>query len=203
MAHPRRTLALVAVFALGMAPSAAAQWAVTPYAGVNWGTAATFNDAALSYDDEFKLSMNVGAALTWTTGPWGVELDFGYLPSLFGDRKADDDFEFASNRALTMMANGLFMPQVRVLGMQPYAAGGIGVIVTHIEDEFEVFTLDSTNLAFNVGGGVRIPVGSRYSVRGDARYFRTIQEKLPEREVDVAIGSLEFWRFGGGFTIGF
>jgi len=180
----------------------AADWVITPYAGLNWAAAATFNDAALSYDDEFKSSFNVGGEVDWINGPLAVGFDFGYLPEFFADRKADDDFEFGSSYVLTMMANVAYTP-FQLAGLRPYGAGGFGVMKTHITDEFELFTVSSTNAAFNVGGGVQWPLGARYGIRGDARYFRTVQEKLPEREVDVAIGSLRFWRFTGGVTIKF
>jgi len=202
MRHHRRSVLLAIVLVGCVTADAAADWVITPYAGLNWAAAATFNDAALSYDDEFKSSFNVGGEVDWINGPLAVGFDFGYLPEFFADRKADDDFEFGSSYVLTMMANVAYTP-FQIAGLRPYGAGGFGVMKTHITDEFELFTVSSTNAAFNVGGGVQWPLGARYGIRGDARYFRTVQEKLPEREVDVAIGSLSFWRFTGGVTIKF
>jgi outer membrane protein with beta-barrel domain len=202
MRHHRRSVLLAIVLVGCVTADASADWVITPYAGLNWAAAATFNDAALSYDDEFKSSFNVGAEVDWINGPLAVGFDFGYLPEFFADRKADDDFEFGSSYVLTMMANVAYTP-FQIAGLRPYGAGGFGVMKTHITDEFELFTVSSTNAAFNVGGGVQWPLGARYGIRGDARYFRTVQEKLPEREVDVAIGSLSFWRFTGGVTIKF
>jgi len=201
MRHLRPVLLAIVLVGCVTADSAA-DWVITPYAGLNWAAAATFNDAALSYDDEFKSSFNVGGEVDWINGPLAVGFDFGYLPEFFADRKADDDFEFGSSYVLTMMANVAYTP-FQIAGLRPYGAGGFGVMKTHITDEFELFTVSSTNAAFNVGGGVQWPLGARYGIRGDARYFRTVQEKLPEREVDVAIGSLSFWRFTGGVTIKF
>jgi len=201
MRHLRPVLLAIVLVGCVTADSAA-DWVITPYAGLNWAAAATFNDAALSYDDEFKSSFNVGGEVDWINGPLAVGFDFGYLPEFFADRKADDDFEFGSSYVLTMMANVAYTP-FQLAGLRPYGAGGFGVMKTHITDEFELFTVSSTNAAFNVGGGVQWPLGARYGIRGDARYFRTVQEKLPEREVDVAIGSLSFWRFTGGVTIKF
>lgn len=197
------SVVLAIVLIAGVAANVSADWVITPYAGLNWGAKVTFNDAALSYDDEFKSRINFGAAAAWLTGPFAVEFDFGYLPGFFGDRKADDDFEFGPSRLLTMMANVGYTPDIRIAGVRPYAAGGFGVLQTHIEDEFDLFTVKSTNAAFNVGGGGELPLGAKYGIRGDVRYFRTVQEKLPAREVDVAIGKLSFWRVTGGVTIKF
>ena len=196
-------LILASLLLLSSATAAPAQWLVTPYGGVTWGTSATFNDAALSYDDEFAARTSLGAAAGWRSGPLVLEFDFGYLPQLFANRTANDDFEFGSSRVLTLMANGLYSAPFHVVGLQPYGAAGIGMIRTHINDQLELFTVESSNTAFNIGGGVTKPLGGRYGLRADARYFRTIQEKLPEREVDVTIGALKFWRFTGGVTIRF
>lgn len=200
--HPF-SLLLAIVFMAGFGTDASADWVITPYAGFNWGASVTFNDAALSYDDEFTSRIDVGAGAAWITGPFAVEFDFGYFPGFFADRKADDDFEFGPSHLLTMMANAGYTPGFRIAGVRPYAAGGFGIIQTHIQDEFDLFTVKSTNAAFNVGGGGELPLGTRYGIRGDVRYFRTVQERLPEREVDVAIGALSFWRVTGGLTIKF
>ena len=202
MVNSRRCLLILPAALLASVTAASAEWIVTPYAGITWGTAATFNDVALSYDDEFAGRASVGAAAGWNSGPFTVEFDFGYHPGLFADRKADDDFEFGSSRVMTAMANALWAAPFRFAGLRPYGAGGIGIVRTSIDDEFEIFAVRNTNTAFNVGGGVMRPIG-RYVLRADARYFRTVQEQLPEREVDVALGQLRFWRFSGGLTMGF
>jgi Outer membrane protein beta-barrel domain len=201
MRQQRFSILLAIVLVASLAADGSADWVVTPYAGLNWGAAATFNDAALSYDDEFKARMNFGGEVDWVNGPFAVGFDFGYLPGFFADRKADDDFEFGGSHVLTMMASVAYTFQIA--GLRPYGAAGFGVIRTHITDEFELFTVDSTNAAFNAGGGVQWPLGPKYGIRGDVRYFKTVQEKLPEREVDVAIGDLSFWRVTGGLTIKF
>jgi len=194
--------ASVAVVLLLAAPvPASAEWVVTPYAGVAWQTTGTFNDAIGSYDDEFAPRLSFGGAGGWRSGPLTLEFDFGYMPDLFGDRSNSDDDYYGTNRVMTLMANGLWSAPYRLVGLQPYAAGGIGVIRTHVANDF--FGLDNTNIALDVGGGLLKTLGARYGLRLDARYFRTIQEQLPEPEVDVAVGVLKFWRFSGGVTIRF
>jgi Outer membrane protein beta-barrel domain len=202
MRHHRFSILLAIVLMAGLAADTSADWVITPYAGLNWGAAATFNDAALSYDDEFKARMNFGGEVDWISGPFAIGFDFGYLPGFFADRKADDFFEFGSSYVLTLMANVAYTP-FQIGGLRPYGAAGFGVMKTHITDEFELFTVNSTNAAFNAGGGVQWLLGAKYGIRGDVRYFKTVQEKLPETEVDVAIGDLSFWRVTGGLTIKF
>lgn len=200
--HLSGAILAVAVL-LASVTAVSAEWVVTPYAGITWKTTATFNDAIGSYDDEFATRLGFGGAGGWRSGPLTVEFDFGFLPGLFDDRTADDDFEYGTTRVMTLMANGVWAAPFRLTGLQPYGAGGIGVIRTDIDAELDLFKVKSTNTAFNVGGGVMRPLGSRYGLRADARYFRTIQEQQPEREVDVAIAVLKFWRFSGGVTIRF
>jgi hypothetical protein len=197
---------LAAAFVLASVTPASAEWVVTPYAGITWKTTATFNDVIGSYDDTFASRLGFGGAGGWRSGPLTLEFDFGYLPGMFDERITTDssfEFQYGSTRVMTLMANGVWAAPFRFVGLQPYGAAGIGVIRADIDPESGLFRVKSTNTAFNVGGGVMRPLGSRYGVRAEARLFRTIQEQRPEREVDLAIAVMKFWRFSGGVTIRF
>ena len=64
---------------------------------------------------------------------------------------------------------------------------------------FDDVTTDN-GLGVNAGAGVRVG-GGRFSLRGDARYFRTLTD------VDFALqdvlGDFSFWRVTGGLSIAF
>lgn len=198
-----RSVALASVLWGCAATTASADWLVTPYAGISWRTAARFNDAALFYDDEFTSRLLFGGAVTWMKGSLGFEFDFGYQPQIFKDRSQDDFFEWGDSRVMTMMANVSYAPEfLRFGGVRPFGSGGVGVISTFVEDP-QVVTVESTDLAVNAGGGVSVPVGSRLEIRGDMRYFRTLEDNQPDREIDVALGKLHFWRTTFGLTIRF
>src|SRR5918992_5427585 len=97
-----KILALAAVLFACSTTKVSAEWVVTPYAGLNWGTTARFNDAATFYDDEFTSRLLFGGSVTWLKGPLGFEFDFGYHPQIFNNRTQDDFFEWGDSRVMTM-----------------------------------------------------------------------------------------------------
>ena len=79
-------------------------------------------------------------------------------------------------------------------GIRPYASGGVGLIKTRIDDPDQLFELNSTDWGLNVGGGVAGFFSDNIGLQGDVRYFRSLQDNEPDGEVDVALGSFNFWR---------
>jgi len=62
-----------------------------------------------------------------------------------------------------------------VNGMSPYATAGVGfarssVSLTDIPDE--MYDGTSTEIGFNLGGGLKAPLTGRLAARGDIRYFK-------------------------------
>lgn len=176
------------------APSkASADWLFTPFIGVNWGGSASFNTAGFDVEDEFEKRMTFGASLGWQGGgPVGFEFDFGYSPNFFGDTAGDGDFNFGDSNVTTLMANLVVgAPAGRV---RPYASGGLGIIRTRINDAEDLFDVSSNDWGFNVGGGVKGFFSDRVGVRGDVRYFRSLQDNEADNELDLAVGNFRFWR---------
>ena len=68
-------------------------------------------------------------------------------------------------------------------------AAGLGIGKFSREVERPPASLDSTEMGFNVGGGVTYALSDRAWVRGDVRFFKHIDE-LPS-----------VWRFAGGITL--
>lgn len=189
---------------LAAAPAkASADWLFTPFIGVNWGGSASFNTADIDFEDEFERRMTFGASLAWVSdGAVGFEFDLGFSPNFFENTAGGADFAFGDSNVTTAMANIVVgAPHGRV---RPYASGGVGIIRVQIDDAEDFFDDLSTNdLGFNVGGGISGFFSDRVGVRGDVRYFRSLQDKEPDDEFDIALGSFNFWRGTVGLVFRF
>ena len=186
---------------------ASADWLFTPFIGMNWGSAVTFNDALGDFDDEFEKRVNFGASLAWMgAGIAGFELDFGYTPNFFESTEGDDDFDYGESNLTTVMANVVLGAPIggqSGMGIRPYASGGVGIIRSQIGDAEDLFDVDSNDWGFNVGAGVTGFFADNVGLRGDVRYFRSLQDNEPDDELDVALGDLRFWRGSVGITFRF
>jgi hypothetical protein len=206
-----RKVAITSIVALAIFASvpskASADWLFTPYIGWNWGGSAAFTDFAGDFEDEFERRSNFGASLAWMgAGAVGFEVDFGFSPNFFENTAGGDDFAFGDSNVTTLMANltvGAPFGGQSGVGIRPYASGGVGLIKTRIDDPDELFELNSTDWGVNVGGGVAGFFNDRFGLRGDVRYFRSLQDNEPDDELDIALGSFNFWRGTVGFTIRF
>ena len=197
------------VFMLGVvAPSkASADWLFTPFIGMNWGSSVTFTDDFGDFEDEFEKRANFGASLAWMgAGIAGFELDFGYSPNFFESTEGDADFDYGDNNLTTFMANlvlGAPIGGQSGAGIRPYASGGVGIIRSRIGDAEDLFDITSNDWGFNVGAGITGFFADNIGIRGDVRYFRSLQDNEPDDEFDVALGDLRFWRGSVGITFRF
>jgi hypothetical protein len=206
-----RKVAITSILALvvfASAPAkASADWLFTPYIGWNWGGSAGFTDFAGDFEDEFERRANFGASLSWMgAGALGFEVDFGFAPNFFENTTGGDDFAFGDSNVTTLMANlkvGAPIGGQSGPGIRPYASGGVGLIKTRIDDPDDLFELNSTDWGVNVGGGIAGFFNDRFGLQGDVRYFRSLQDNEPDDELDLALGSFNFWRGTVGFMIRF
>jgi opacity protein-like surface antigen len=172
-----------------------AEWIVLPYAGITAGTHATFSDLALQFDNDFELAPIFGASFTWKKSElFEVEAEFGLSPDLFGHRVGDDDFQYGDNQFISVMGNLKVNLPLRLGSLQPYGVAGMGLFHTSISDTGAIFTAVADQPGYDVGGGVSAPIGGRFRLQADARYFRTLRGNEPKDELDLAIASLSFWR---------
>ena len=190
---------VLALFVFAAAPAkASADWLFTPYIGMNWGGSAGFTDFLGDFEDDFERRMNFGGSLAWMgAGAVGFEVDFGFSPNFFEDTSGDDDFAFGDSNVTTLMANvtvGAPFGGQSGGGIRPYASGGLGLIKSRIDDADDLFELNSTDWGYNLGGGVAGFFNDSLGLRGDVRYFRSLQDNEPDDEFDLALGSFSFWR---------
>jgi outer membrane protein with beta-barrel domain len=189
------------------APStASADWLFTPFVGMNWGGSANFTDFD-DFDDEFEQRANFGASLGWMgAGVVGFEVDFGFAPNFFENTGGSGDFAFGDSNVTTVMGNVVLGAPIGGQsgpGIRPYGVAGIGLIKSRIDDADDLFDVDSTDWGMNVGGGIVGFFSDNIGIRGDVRYFRSLQDNEPDGEFDLAFRDFSFWRGTVGVTFRF
>ena len=197
----------LALFVFMAAPAkASADWLFTPFVGVNWGGSANFGDIG-DTDDEFEKRGTFGASLAYMGGGIvGFEVDFGWSPNFFENTTGGGDFEFGDSNLTTLMANltlGAPIGGQSGPGIRPYASGGVGIMKSHIGDAGDLFDVNSTDWAFNVGAGIAGFFTDNVGLRGDVRYFRSLQDNEPDDDLDIALSDFRFWRGTIGLTFRF
>ena len=130
-----------------------------------------------------------GTSLAWMgAGIFGFEADFGFSPNFFENTTGSSNFQFGDSNLTTVMGNillGVPIGGQHGVGFRPYAAGGVGLIKSRIGDAGDLFEVDSTNWGFDVGAGAIFFFSDRVGLRGDVRYFRSLQDDQPDDDFDV------------------
>jgi opacity protein-like surface antigen len=201
------TIASLALLTTVATPSkASADWLLTPFVGWNWGGSANFINFE-DFDDEFEQRTNFGVSLGWMgAGIVGFEFDLGFTPNFFENTTGPGDFEFGDSNVTTLMGNVLLGVPIggqSGLGFRPYVVGGMGLIRTSVTGPEEFFDIDSNSWGFNVGGGAMFFFTDNFGLRGDVRYFRSLQDEEPDDILDLGLSDFRFWRGSVGATIRF
>jgi opacity protein-like surface antigen len=202
------TSCLALVITAAAPAKASADWLFTPFVGLNFGGSGTFSGDLGDFDDEFEKRSTFGASLAWMGGGvFGFELDFGYSPNFFESTEGDGDFVYGDSNVTTLMANVVVGAPVggqSGMGIRPYASGGVGLIRTRIDDVDDLFGDAKSNFGMNVGGGVAGFFSDNIGLRGDVRYFRSLQDEDGDGDnFDFNLGSFSFWRGSIGVTFRF
>jgi len=198
---------LIFLLLTGLAAPASADWLLTPYLGMTFGGNADFGDVG-DFEDNFEKKVTFGGTATWMgAGIIGAEVDFGVTPNFFEATTGDADFEFGDSSVTTLMGNlvlGAPIGGTEGPGFRPYGSGGIGLLRTSI-DAFDIFDNLSTNqLGVNVGGGAYFFFGDNIGIRGDLRYFRSLQSDDDDDDViELDLSDFDFWRGTVGVTFRF
>jgi opacity protein-like surface antigen len=177
---------------LAAAP-ARADWLLTPFAGTTFGA------------DSNKEKFTYGGSLAYMgANVVGFEMDFGYTPKFFEPENNTIDFIDDSN-VTSLMANLVIGAPIGGSGAQvrPYAVGGVGLLRTKVTSTEQFFDISNNDFGFDVGGGIYVFFNDHVGIRGDARYFRSLQDPERDNEFDIAVGNFDFWRATGGVTFRF
>jgi hypothetical protein len=196
------TAAIVLTASAAAPAKASADWLFTPFLGTTFGGSADVNGVSGTFADEFEQKLNYGASLAWMGGGViGFEVDFGYSPNFFGVSDTNASFNLVGDGNVTT-AMGNIVVGAPLGGVRPYASGGLGLIASRVDNPGQFFDKASTqDLGMDVGGGVMF-LGGNVGVRGDLRYFRSLQNSDPNG-VDLSLGSFRFWRGTVGVTFKF
>ena len=168
--------------------------------GANFGGNADFGDFD-DFDDEAERRMDFGATIGWNPSIVGFELDFGFSPNFFQETIGTGNFEFGDSNVTTVMANLHLTTPNRGSTVRPYGSAGLGLMRSHVSGVEGLFNdLTTNDLGMNVGGGVQGQFNSNIGIRGDIRYFRSLQDNEPDNEFDLALSDFDFWRGTVGVT---
>ena len=191
--------ALSLVVLLPASAHAQSGWFFSPFIGGNFGGNADFGDFP-DDDDAVERRMDFGATVGWNPSVVGFEVDLGYSPNFFENTAGDANFEFGDNNVTTIMGNVLFSAPSGS-GIRPYASGGLGLIRASVQSATGLFNDLSTNdLGVNIGGGLNANFNDNVGIRGDLRYFRSLQDSEADNDFDLSLGSFDFWRGSVGLT---
>jgi opacity protein-like surface antigen len=185
---------------------ASADWLFTPFIGGTFGGSANVTDFDLDedFEDEFNRKLTYGASLAYLGGGIaGFELDFGYSPNFFETDDEDSLNLVGDGNVTTLMANVIL--SIPAGPVRPYFVAGGGLIKTRVDGFDQFFTdIDSNNFGFDVGGGVMAMFSENVGIRGDLRYFRSVNKDDDDIDLDsLSLGDFKFWRGTVGITLKF
>lgn len=146
---------------------------VTPFIGLGFGGDTDGSTLALGAAGSYNFTTNLA-----------IEAELSILPDTVGDTDLID------TKVTTFSANGVYHFDTGGIVL-PYATLGLGF--GHVGLKNRTLELDEghTELAVNLGGGVKANVAERIQVRGDLRYFNIND-----------VGG-DYWRVYGGVVFKF
>lgn len=182
------TAASTLVFLLASAAPARADWLLTPYLGLTFG------------GDTPDNKPTYGASLAFLGGGvFGFEFDAALTPDFLDV----EDGDLEDSNVSTVMGNLMLSVPMSNPGIRPYVSGGAGLIRIKATSVGNVFDVDDSSFGVNVGGGIVGQFNERVGLRGDVRYFRSIQDSEEGDGVDLDLGGFNFWRGSVGLTFRF
>lgn len=195
------TAASVFIITAAAPRQAAADWLFTPFIGSTFGGSANVGGEGEAFKNDFERKLNWGASLTGG-GPVGFEVDFSYSPNFFGVSDTSSGINFTGDGNVTTLTGNLRIG-ASAGPVRPYVVGGGGLIRSKVDDPAQFFSNPSTSdFGIDLGGGVIGFFSDNVGIRGDLRYFRSLQNK-DVNGVDLALGDFRFWRGTVGITFKF
>jgi opacity protein-like surface antigen len=168
--------------AIGALPLTATAQSVTEPRTV---TVTPFLSSAFGTSGDLGASLGLGVAVTYDlTSKLGFEGELWHVFDVLGD---DANIDWSLTNVSGNAVYNFRMPHVT-----PYATFGIGVERSSLDvktpDPAASYLPSSTEVSYNVGGGVKYPLSELFVARGDLRRFQS---------TDVAP---DYWRAYGGLT---
>jgi opacity protein-like surface antigen len=192
---------LVTLVTAAMPTRASADWLFTPFIGATFGGDAEVGGTGDDFKNKFERRLSYGATLGYMGhGILGFEADLGYSPNFF---RADDNNNninlIGDGNVTTLMGN-------LVIGashgpVRPYVSGGVGLLKSKVDSASQFFDASRNDFGYDLGGGLGF-FGGNVGLRGDVRYFRSLQSD-DSSSVDFSLGNFKFWRGTLGLTFKF
>lgn len=199
--------AALALLLTGMTTPASADWLFTPYTGLTFGANASFGDVG-DLEDNVERRVTFGGSAAWMgAGIIGFEVDFGSTPNFFQSTGGPGNFDFFDGHVTTLMGNlivGAPIGGQSGMGVRPYGTVGIGLLKSSIDGGAFFDDLSTNDLGFNAGAGAHVFFTDNVGLRGDLRYFRTLQGTGDDDQlIDLQFEDFDFWRGTIGVTFRF
>lgn len=194
---------LVALASAAMPTRASADWLFTPFVGATFGGNAEVGGTGDDFKNKFERRLSYGATLGWMgAGVIGFEADFGYSPNFFRADDNSSNFKLIGDGNVTTLMGNLVIG-APLGAVRPYASGGVGLLKSKVDSAGQFLVDASRNdLGYDLGAGVMGFFGGNVGLRGDVRYFRSLQSNDPNG-VDFSLGNFRFWRGTLGLTLKF
>ncbi len=189
-----RNLALMSALGVLLAAAPArADWFVSPLVGGNFGGDTNSDSRKAPFGVSFGY---MGAGII------GYEAQLMYTPSFFGDKDL-----IGSNNVFSLMGNVIVgAPIGGERQIRPYVSGGVGLLRSRIGgDANDLFDVTENDFGMNIGAGAMGFFTPHVGLRGDIRYFRSLNgEQLFIGGIPTSEGSkFNFWQATGGVAFRF
>lgn len=190
----RNLLWMSALALLLAAPSARADFFVSPMVGGNFGGDTNTNSRKAPFGVSFGY---MGAGII------GAEAQLMYTPSFFGDKSL-----IGSNNVFSLMGNVIVgAPIGGDRQIRPYVSGGVGILRSRIGGSAtDLFDVTQNDFGMNIGGGAMGFFSPHVGLRGDVRYFRSLNGSrsfLDAIDLTTNTGRFNFWQATGGVAFRF
>lgn len=175
-------IAALVIALISAAPiTAAAQSAAEPK---TW-TVTPFLNTSLSTSNDLGNSLGLGVAIGYDlTAALGFEGELGHAFDFLGD---DANLDWSITNVSANVVYHFDVPRVT-----PYATFGLGIerssLGVKVPDPAALYPAPTTEITYNLGGGVKYPVSERFLARADVRLFQA-NDAAPDH-----------WRLYGGLT---
>jgi hypothetical protein len=193
----RRLALLVFVAALATPETAAADWLLSPYVGLQFAPDTNLL-VGFAGNDESKFTFGSSIGIL-TDGVLGVEADVAFVPGFF-----ESALITQGSRIITIMGNVIVAAPLAATqyGLRPYAVAGAGLLHASGTSERLEDVVHSNVLGMNVGGGAIGPISPRSSLRFDVRYFRNLSSDDSQTFGGGRL-KISFWRATAGLAFRF
>ena len=177
------------------APSARADWFLTPFVGGNFGGDTNTNSRKAPFGVSFGY---MGGGII------GYETQLMYTPSFFGDKNL-----IGGNDVFSLMGNLIVGAPVGTSDRQirPYVSGGVGLLRSRIGGSTgDLFNITQNDFGMNIGAGAMGFFSEHVGLRGDVRYYRSLNGSrafLDPLDLTSNTGHFNFWQATGGVAFKF